>query len=126
MDSILDIVIKPECTIIGGNFDLEKLCSNPDPIHHSKSILQLGVQFDSKSTELILKKKNKMDLHNLAPNSNPKLEHLITKKPDWSDISRISSIETSFILSNSADVEYFPLSSDTNSIVSEIDSETDS
>ena len=125
MDSILDIVIKPECTIIGGNFDLEKLCSNPDPIHHSKSILQLGLQFDPESTEFILKTKNKMDLHNLVPNINPKLEHLITKKPDWpnwSDISRISSIETSFILSNSADVEYFPLSSDTNSIVSEIDS----
>ena len=63
MKSIINLIIKPEYTIIGGNIDLNELCSNPNP-----KIAKLIIKMENPHYGLISK------------NPNPGLTEFIIKK----------------------------------------------
>ena len=123
MKSILNLIIKPEYTIIGGNIDLRELCLNPNPkiaklIIKNPDYTLISGNSNPGLTELIIKSANKTDSYSLSSNTNPMLADLIISLDDWLkhwyEIGRNPNTGlTDFILS-SPDVECYYISHNTN------------
>ena len=86
MKSILNLIIKPEYTIIGGNIDPEKLCSNPNPKIAKLIVRMKNPNYDSISgnpnpglTKFIIENIARMNEFKLMANTNPLLAGLIPK-----------------------------------------------
>jgi hypothetical protein len=82
MRSILSLIIKPEYTIIGGNIDLKKLCSNPNP-KIAKLIMKnpnhelISSNPNPGLTKFIIKNRDKINKFKLISNTNSMLADLI-------------------------------------------------
>ena len=84
MKSILNLIIEPEYTIIGGHVNLSELCSNPNPKIAKLIVRMKNPNYDSISgnpnpglTKFIIKNRDKINKSKLMSNTNPLLAGLI-------------------------------------------------